>query len=83
MLKVRERLIPHLQFDPIYKPFLQVKFNLFLEIQEHEQALSDAIARLGDLSDGESGMFRQTDPCIFKSSYLLIFCLEFLFLHLY
>lgn len=33
-----------------------VKFNL-LEIQEHEQALSDAIARLGDLSDGESGMF--------------------------
>ena len=24
-------------------------------VQEHEQALVDAIARLGDLSDGESG----------------------------
>ncbi|GFQ01294.1 hypothetical protein PHJA_002273300 [Phtheirospermum japonicum] len=26
-------------------------------LKEHEQALSDAIARLGDLSDGESGIF--------------------------
>lgn len=30
---------------------------LILLIQEHEQALADAIARLADISDGESGMY--------------------------
>lgn len=30
-------------------------YNSPFEMQEHEQALVDAIARLGDASDGESG----------------------------
>lgn len=29
--------------------------NVFFKMQEHEQALVDAIARLEDASDGESG----------------------------
>lgn len=29
---------------------------IIVNMQEHEQALADAIARLADISDGESGM---------------------------
>lgn len=35
--------------------FVRERLIMYLKIQEHEQALIDAIARLEDASDGESG----------------------------
>lgn len=32
-----------------------IRFN-YLAMQEHEQALTEALARLADISDGESGI---------------------------
>lgn len=57
VLKVRkhancQRAILHCHLDAGYG------FDcLILLIQEHEQALADAIARLADISDGESGTY--------------------------
>lgn len=39
-------------------------WSIFNGMQDHEQALLDAIARLGDLSDGESGTSMFSCYCI-------------------
>lgn len=54
----------------IYEWFLDVQFSNALnkpipcQLQEHERALVDAIARLADISDGEQGMNVQHLFCL-------------------
>lgn len=51
VLKVRKSNIA--MFNDI---FLCSHWSKNVNLQEHEQALADAIAKLADISDGESGM---------------------------
>lgn len=53
VLKVRKACI----FTPssYFATRLLCRNNMIFVIQEHEQALADAISRLADISDGESG----------------------------
>jgi len=48
-----------------------ITWSIFHVLQDHEQALIDAIARLNDLSDGESG----TSQFLYLIAILLILCL--------
>lgn len=41
----------------------------YITMQEHEQALLEAISRLGEISDGESGMTIPKHSCNFFSLY--------------
>lgn len=55
-----------------YWSFFYCTLILIYMVQEHEQALIDAIQRLGEISDGESGNFTSNSHCL----YFSLICLQ-------
>jgi len=54
--KVLKVIETQLSSSCLYSQIYCTRILTFLLLQEHEQALLDAISRLGEYSDGESGM---------------------------
>lgn len=55
VLKVSEAIIYFAELLFLLLVICVIRFN-YLAMQEHEQALTEALARLADISDGESGI---------------------------